>query len=75
MSCLCQLLEGGLDGGRRVKGRRNHRQNQLPDFNFVFCGKLKKVAPSAAVPGKAGWIAVALCEDCAAPGLFCDAAQ
>lgn len=41
MSCLCQLLEGDLDGGRRVKGRRNHRQNQLRDFNF-FYGKIKK---------------------------------
>lgn len=41
MSCLCQLLEGDLDGGRRAKRRRNHRQNQLHDFNF-FCGKLKQ---------------------------------
>lgn len=75
MSCLCQLLEGDLDGGRKVKGRRNHRQNQLRDFNF-FCGKIKKmVGPSAAVPRQAAWIAVALCEDCAAPGEFCDAEQ
>lgn len=75
MSCLCQLLEGDLDGGRRVKGRRNQRQNQLRGFNFFFfCGKLKQSC-SISSSTKGTWIAMALCEDCTTPGEFFDAEQ
>lgn len=41
MTCLCQLLEGNIDAGRRVKERSSHGQSQVLENNFFFWWKVR----------------------------------